>query len=170
MDCRKTMETDYSQSRDEGIAGNIAGRDVEFICQFNRLNFHVFRDAESYGCCHLLALFHNAIVLSKSFFMQTQNMEEKKSVTLGIRVQPALRKRLEDAESVTGVSVATMVCASLKSLCDYVEEHKKITMPLVTRPQDEWDSLKKVIPAPIATTKKASVPDRRAGLGKTGGR
>jgi hypothetical protein len=74
--------------------------------------------------------------------LDNDSVDEKKTVTLGVRVTPSLRKRLESAQSVTKIPMAAMIYASLESLCDYIETHGSLSMPLATVPVEVFNGIK----------------------------
>ena len=52
-----------------------------------------------------------------------------------VRIDDALRKRLDAVIEETGVAESTIVARCIKAFCDYVEEHGEVTFPLIVKPR-----------------------------------
>jgi GTP-sensing pleiotropic transcriptional regulator CodY len=57
-------------------------------------------------------------------------------------VSEKLKKRMLDAEAVTGVLAVNMLVKASESICDYVEKVRAITMPFSLLPRPELEALR----------------------------
>jgi hypothetical protein len=66
---------------------------------------------------------------------------QKKTFTIGIRVDAELYERLQKTVAVTGIEPSSLGRSCLEALVGYIEREREITLPLAVVPQKELDRL-----------------------------
>ena len=64
-----------------------------------------------------------------------------KESRISVKVEPALKTRLEGVVESTGIGEASLVRACVVALCDYIEANKEVTIPFAVLPKRELDRL-----------------------------